>query len=156
MATNQIIEVLNDLIQLDIDAVNAYEQAIKRIDVPQVGADLEQFKADHERHIDDLSEAVRELGGEPPDRSPDLKGFLLEGFTALRSVTGTEGALKAMRTNEKATNARYDDALREELPADIEALVRQNREDERRHLEYIERALDNRVWETGLGVHPGA
>src|SRR5690606_9370068 len=104
MATDNVISTLNDLIQLDVDAVNAYEQAIERIDIPQVAADLEQFKGDHQRHIEELSAEVMRLGGEPPDRSPDLKGYLLEGFTALRSVTGTEGALKAMRSNEVTTN----------------------------------------------------
>ena len=51
------------------------------------------------------------LGGNPPKRSVDLKGLLLEGFTALRSVTGTEGALKAMQSNEKTTNKKYQEAL---------------------------------------------
>jgi demethoxyubiquinone hydroxylase (CLK1/Coq7/Cat5 family) len=81
-----------------------------------------------------------------------LKGYLIEGFTALRSMTGTEGALKAMRTNEKITNKNYDKALSQDLPADVAAIVRRNRDDERRHLEYIETALSNRVWETA--AHP--
>src|SRR5690606_16217034 len=133
---------LNSLIQLDIDAVNAYEQAIQRIDATQIAGQLDAFKGDHQRHIEELSRAVRDLGGEPPDGSPDLKGYLLEGFTALRSATGTEGALKAMRTNEKLTNKRYEAALSENLPANVASIVRRNREDERRHLQYIEMALE--------------
>jgi uncharacterized protein (TIGR02284 family) len=149
MKTPNIIEQLNELIQLDIDAVHAYQQAIDRIDVPGIAEDLEGFKGDHERHIDELSAAVRRLGGEPPKRTRDFKGYLIEGFTALRSITGTEGALKAMRSNERTTNKKYDEALSEPLPPDIAALVRRNRDDERRHLQYIENALTNRTWDLG-------
>ena len=156
MTNKDVISTLNDLIQLDVDAVESYEQAIKRIDIPQVSSDLEAFKADHERHIRDLTQEVRRLGGNPPKRSIDLKGRLLEGFTALRSVTGTEGALKAMHTNEKTTNKKYEQALSKGLPTEVETVVRRNREDERRHLEYIKMSLSNRVWETGVGTQPGA
>lgn len=149
MKTTNIIERLNDLIQLDFDATQAYEQAIDRIDVVGIAEDLEGFRQDHERHIEELSAAVRRLGGEPTKRSRDLKGYLIEGMTALRSVTGVEGALKAMRSNEKTTNKKYDEALSDPLPPDIAALVRRNRDDERRHLQYIENALTNRTWELG-------
>ena len=86
---------------------------------------------------------MRRLGDEPVELSRDFKGFLIEGFTALRSVTGTEGALKAMQGNEKLTNKRYEDALNiVGLPEDVLDIIRRNREDERGHLEYIERTLE--------------
>lgn len=149
MDTKDIINSLNDLIQLDADAVHAYEQAIERIDVPMIASRLDEFKTDHQRHISELSVAVRDLGGEPVEPSQDFKGFLIEGFTALRSVTGTEGALKAMKSNEELTNRKYEKALEAQLPDDIHELVQRNREDERRHLTYIEQALSERRWETG-------
>lgn len=147
MDTQKTIGELNDLIQLDIDAVFAYEQALDNIDVVAVSEQIELFKQDHERHIVNLTDAVRALGGEPVEYKRDFKGFLIEGFTAIRSATGTEGALKAMKTNEETTNKKYEQALAVDMPEDIKVVVRSNREDERRHLEYIERALDLKVWE---------
>src|SRR5690625_4396391 len=111
MNTQEIIERLNSLIQLDVDAVGAYDQAIERIDTPSIQSDIMRFRDDHKRHITDLSTLVERLGGKPVEASPDFKGFLIEGFTALRSITGTEGALKAMKGNEELTNKRYEDAL---------------------------------------------
>lgn len=139
--TNQITKRLKKLMQLDVDAVRAYEQALKHIDDPKIHAAIASFRDDHQRHIGDLSGAISSLGEQPPSLSPDVKGVFLEGFTALRSVTGQQGALKAMKGNEKLTNRSYAEALKEALPADIEAVVRRNYEDEQRHLSYIERAL---------------
>ncbi len=143
MDTQDIIEKLNSLIQLDVDAVRAYEQAIERIDVPSIRSEIIRFQGDHKRHIADLSELVRQLGGKPIEASPDVEGFFIEGFTALRSITGTAGALQAMKGNEELTNKRYEDALHlGGLPDDVLSVIRRNREDERRHLTYIERTLE--------------
>jgi len=144
MRNEDIISTLNDLLQLDVDAVHAYEQAIDNIDDQQVAARISEFRDDHERHIRDLGDAVTMLGGTPVEPSRDVKGFFIEGFTAIRSATGTEGALEAMRTNEVLTNNKYDKALEDELPEQVRSLVERNRDDERRHLQYIDDVLAGR------------
>jgi uncharacterized protein (TIGR02284 family) len=142
------METLESLMQLDFDAVQAYTQAIERIDHRAVREQLTAFRADHQRHIADLSECIRRFGGEPPERKRDFKGFLIEGFTAIRSMTGTEGALKAMQGNEETTNKHYREALDVAFPADVRALIERNYDDERRHLTYVDDALNDRVWES--------
>lgn len=137
-----VIETLNELIQLDFDAIKAYEQALDRVDDDEVDSDLESFKADHERHIEDLSQLVRELGGVPKDVGRDLKGVMLEGLTALRSATGTLGALRAMRMNEKLTNRTYEKAVSLPMPSHARAVLAVNFEDERRHLLAIESHIE--------------
>jgi uncharacterized protein (TIGR02284 family) len=132
---------LNSLIQLDIDASDAYGKAIEHIDESEIASRLRMFRADHERHIDDLSQLVANYGGKPPKRSADLKGMLIEGFTALRSASGTDGALKAMETNEKMTTGKYRDAQSWSVPADVKAVLEANLDDEVRHLEYIQSQL---------------
>lgn len=143
--STEIINTLNDLLQLDIDAVNAYEQALKQIDNSDIHSNIESFRQDHLRHIMDLKEIIRKHSGSPVQSTPDLKGYLLEGFTALRSVTGTKGALSAMEANEKITSKNYGDALQEDIlfPADVKELLLKNFADETRHLEYITNALKN-------------
>src|SRR5690606_21954641 len=98
MNEKETIEKLNDLIKLDFDAVNAYEEAIKRIDLNEVGMRLREFQGDHRRHIDDLSECVRRLGG-TPENKPSIKGFFLKQMTSISSSMGNEQALKAMQAN---------------------------------------------------------
>lgn len=147
MDTQAVIALLRDLVHLDVDAVHAYDQAIKNIDVAHVRAEIERFKADHERHITDLGAAIVDLGGEAPAIRRDVKGFFIEGMTALRAAMGTEQSLKAMLTNEKLTNREYDKAAKMTLPPEVDALVRRNYDDEKRHLAYIEDAIARRVWE---------
>lgn len=144
----KMINDLISLIHLDIDAIRAYDQAIEKIEIQSVKNQLKIFREDHFRHVTDLSAVVRKMGGIPPEFKKDFKGFVLQGFTALRSVTGTEGALNAMETNEKLTNSTYEKALNLQFSQDIRLIIERNREDERRHLEFIRRAIENKVWET--------
>jgi hypothetical protein len=81
-----------------------------------------------------------------PEFSRDLKGLLLQGFTRLRSVTGTAGALRAMRGNEILTNLYYDRALAWDLPPEIRRMLLRNRDDEIRHLAFVEQAIRERAW----------
>jgi rubrerythrin len=136
----QIVDALNDLIQLDYDASKTYEQALEYVheDDREVRADLESFRLDHLRHIEELSRLVAAEGGTPLEPVRDVKGALLEGLTRLRSVTGTLGALKAMRLNEKLTNRSYDHASELALSPRARDLISANLEDERRHLAAIE------------------
>jgi hypothetical protein len=81
------------------------------------------------------------MGGTPPDPSPDFKGFLIQGFTAIRSATGTEGALRAMELNEKLTNRNYSEAVGWDWTPEAKILVEKNFSDEKIHLEYIQSNL---------------
>lgn len=138
MQNEQIVDFLVQLIHLDIDATRAYGMAIENVDDAEIKRNLESFRKDHERHVRELGALVKKYGGTAPSR-PDAKGFLLEGFTAIRSMTGTQGALAAMRRNEQLTTMRYQRAVaHEDLPEDVKTLVHRNFEDERRHLSWIQ------------------
>lgn len=152
--SESLLNRLNKLLMLDHDAVDAYEQAITRINANSVKTKLREFQADHRRHIDKLNEVIKQYGGTPQNRR-DVKGFFIKGMTAIQSMVGDEMALKAMQTNEKLTNSTYQDALDElSMPEDIGDIVRRNREDERRHLDWINKALNQRVWEAETAAHP--
>jgi uncharacterized protein (TIGR02284 family) len=140
------IRAVQDLIHLDMDAIKAYEQAIKACDHENVAAQLRSFQGDHQRHVNDLSEELRKLG-EQPDVRTDIKGFFIEAFTAV-TAHGTKSALLAMRGNETLTTARYKAALDlQDLPDSTKEVIRKNYADEQRHLEWIKMALDQKIWE---------
>jgi hypothetical protein len=147
MTNQEIAAELGALVQLDVDAVLAYDRAIAAIGDGAVARELAGFKLDHQRHVLELSRALLDMGVQPPQASPDLKGSILGGVTALRSRLGTEQALHAMRTNEQLTTSSYARALAKPFPDEVLEVVRRGDADERRHLAWIERAIDTRVWE---------
>jgi len=136
----QIVELV-ELIELDGDTLQVYDEALGHIDHPDVREAVEAFEADHERHIADLTELIDELGGEAPPAKADLKGTVMRALTALRSATGTNGALKALRTDEKLTCRTYAKVVDAELPEPAAQVVADHLSDERRHLAVIEAML---------------
>ncbi len=147
MNNKEIADRLKSLCQLDIDAIHAYIKASNRIEHNTIKNAVSQFQADHERHVKELSDMIRNYGEEPPEFSKDFKGFLLEAFASIRSITGTEGALKALRSGEQMTNKNYGNAVAMDFPPLVMVLLRRNFDDEQRHLNYVEQALKGRIWE---------
>lgn len=138
----ELTEKLGDLVHLDSDAVEAYNEAIEKSDDQEVRSQLSQFRDDHQRHITQLQQLIAQMGGTAPEQRKDIKGFLVEGMTALRSSMGTEQAMKAMRQNEVLTNRGYKDAIEEHTwPSEAMTILQSNYSDEQRHLEWIERWL---------------
>jgi uncharacterized protein (TIGR02284 family) len=135
------VEALMDLIELDFDAVAAYEAAVNRLNDPFVKDQMGQFMSDHQRHIQELSVIVRELGQVPPTGS-DFKAVLTQGKVVIGGLVGDKGILSAMRSNEDDTNQAYEQALkRNDILPRAEGILKQNLADERRHRAWIEERL---------------
>ena len=146
MDNSDIVKELRSLCQLDIDAIHAYNEGLKHTDITVIKKDVEQFRADHARHVKDLSALIHSFKEKAPEFSPDLKGYMLDVFSKLRSLTGTEGALKSLRGGENLTNKRYARAIDLDFPANIKNVIAANYKDEQRHLKYVEEAIDNKIW----------
>jgi uncharacterized protein (TIGR02284 family) len=134
-------DTLKNLIALDFDAVAAYEAAINRLDNPLIKDQLGEFMSDHQRHIQELSAIVRELGELPPT-DKDFKAVLTQGKVVIGNLAGDKGILQAMKSNEDDTNQAYEQALkRTDILPRAEGLLKQNLADERRHRSWIEERL---------------
>jgi uncharacterized protein (TIGR02284 family) len=140
------IEELNELIRWDIDAVGAYNEAIDAAKEPTIRDPLTQFRKDHQRHIEELSQIVRRIGGKPVEKA-DLKGIVRKTMTKVAGLVGVESVLRAMKSNEEAVNKAYSHHLSFDWPRDIAEQIRRNFADEQRHLEWVVRTLEARSWE---------
>ena len=148
------IEELNELIRFDFDAIGAYNSAIDDIKEIHIRDPLIQFRGDHERHVQNLSAIVQRLGGKPVE-NPGLKGVVRKTMTKVAGLGGAELTLKAMRSNEEVLNKTYSHHLTKfDWPDDIKEVIRNNYNDEQRHLAWVEQALQTRLWEAGAGAHP--
>jgi bacterioferritin (cytochrome b1) len=138
---DRLVDVLDSLMKLDLDAMEAYDLAIGNAERPDIRERLEQFKEDHVRHADDLAQLVAKLGGEP-NKGPAEKQLLPEDPFVSASVTGDHSLLERLLSREKDTNAAYERSL-EAAQGDQAAkdLLTRNLEDERRHRAWIEETL---------------
>lgn len=140
--TQSVTRKLNDLIELDYDAIEAYQAAIDRLKSQEFKDRLTAFCADHERHTTNLGLLVAAHGGTPA-KGPDLMRILTKGKVVIADLIGDDYAiLLAMRANEEVTNKRYEIALEVDgMDPETRKQVEENLADERRHRDWIEAQL---------------
>jgi uncharacterized protein (TIGR02284 family) len=137
-----IIHLLNNLIELDYDAIEAYEAAIARLKDADDREQLRMFMADHVRHTNTLSSAVRQLGGDPASKGNFMR-LLTKGKVVLAALVDDRAILFAMKTNEADTNLAYERAAKHDgLTPEVTAILEKNLGDERRHKAWIEERLE--------------
>jgi len=133
----QLITTLEELVHLEHDAIAAYRAALERMDEIGDRSQLASFLQDHQRHVDQLGAAMRELGATPPDGG-DLKAVLTKGMVVVAGLTGDRMVLEAMKLNEDQTNGAYERALQlPDPPSHFRAILEGCLADERRHRAWI-------------------
>jgi hypothetical protein len=135
-----LVSELNGLLQLDYDAVAAYAIALKELDEPAYQDAVRRFKADHERHIDELTELVRKYGGVPLPVAHTAGAFKLAVQGALVGGADT-GVIDAFRTNEVQSRDRYRRAVSHQHPVDVQDVLIRAARDEQRHFDWAMRTL---------------
>lgn len=137
----EVISLLNDLIALDYDAIEAYEAAITRLSDLRCKEQLRLFMGDHQRHTVELADYVGRYGCTPVTKG-DFKQILTKGKVVLGGLIGDKAILAAMKSNEDDTNAAYERALAKTgLPEGVRIVLNRNLSDERRHRAWIEQQL---------------
>lgn len=138
--SKKIVIHLNDLIELDYDAIAAYQAAIDRLENSTYQGKLAEFRSDHQRHITELGDLVRKEGGTPQEDG-DAKKVLTKGKVVLANLAGDEAILKAMKTNEEQTNSKYENAVEAGYPEPVHSVLQRALSDEERHKAWIEATL---------------
>lgn len=141
MNSEDLIKKLNNLIELDYDAIAAYKAAIERLEDTQFKQQLAAFMEDHQNHITALSESVRLEGGNPADGG-DLKQILTKGKVVVAELGGDDAILKAMKMNEDVTNKSYEEMVDEPFQGTIKLIVQNGLADERRHRAWLNATLE--------------
>lgn len=141
-ATAEILEGLNDLLQLDHDAVGAYEIAMEKLNDRDHASQIAGFRREHERHIRELNELIAELGGTPMNQ-PHATGPFKLALQSLGGLAGDRGTLMAFRQNELQVRAKYDAyAAKANLwPTHIKRVIDACALDEERHFRWVSDVL---------------
>jgi uncharacterized protein (TIGR02284 family) len=153
---DEVLDTLNNLIELDYDAVEAYQAAVDKLNDPTSKQAFASFQNDHERHVTELSAVVRQLGGTPPEKA-DMKAILTQGKVILGSLMGDKSILQAMKSNEDDTNTAYERAsARSDLAPETADVLSRGLADERRHREWIVSRIEQIEASEAAAAQPGA
>jgi uncharacterized protein (TIGR02284 family) len=137
----EVVSLLNRLIQLEYDTIDAYRGAIGHLAETGNRTHIEDVLGDHRRHVDELADVVRNLGGEPASQG-DVRQALLRGRRALVSLVGDRAVLEAMRGNERELAVAYERAVsRPGVPVDVLAVLRRHLRDEQSHQDRLRERL---------------
>jgi Domain of unknown function (DUF2383) len=138
--TGWLVAQLNDLLQLDYDAVAAYRTTLAELDSPALRMNLQRNLDDHERHIRELGAHIDQLGGMKM-AVPHFDGTFKLAVEAAVALASDRSVLLAFKTNELHVRDRYARAVEENFPPDVAATIRRAAGDERRHYDWAVRAL---------------
>lgn len=147
MQESELIEKLNSMIRLDNDALSSYNKVLDNINEQVIKSEITKYRDDHLRHVDNLSGLIIKYGGVPTRDDKDIRGLFLGSATAIQNIAGLQGSLMALQTGEKLTNKDYSEAVSWNVPEDVLLILKDNYEDEKRHLRFINQAIADKVWE---------
>jgi rubrerythrin len=134
----EFADALKDLMELDYDAVEAYDAAIDRLDNAAYIAKLAEFKKDHQRHISEIDDILSDHQIEAP-AGPSGKQWLTKGKVILANLIGDEAILKAMISNETDTNTAYQRMNeRTDIWVDAREMLKNGLADEQKHKAWLE------------------
>jgi rubrerythrin len=140
---------LQDLLQLEQDALPAYAAAIAALRSRELREQLQVYRKEHERHVEVLSAEIEALGGIPLP-VPHLPTGLFKLAVQLLGLPGGDRAiLLAFVSNEWQSREKYARYAARPYPPRLSALLNRHAEDEARHYDWALDALE------GLGCGAG-
>jgi hypothetical protein len=136
-----LIATLNDLLQLEHDALPNYALAIAGLRDRQLREELRVFRDDHRRHARELAGLIRARGGVPLHLPHLPTGLLKLGVQVAGLPGGDRAVLLAFRANEWQSQAKYRRLADGDLPPDVADVLRRAADDEARHYAWAADAL---------------
>lgn len=140
-----LIADLNDLIQLDRDAVETYTVAMNSVQDATTRETLASFRAEHQRRAEALAEVVRGRGAMAIEL-PHITGPFKIAVQAMGGAIGLATrkdatVLLSLRVIEGQVREKYTRFAAKNWPADVAPIVQGAAEEEGRHYAWITEQL---------------
>jgi len=138
-----LVAELNDLLQLDHDAIRAYALAAERLSEQGLRSVVRRFREDHERHADELTRLIRSQGGTPTELPRAPTGPFELAVQAVGAFGGDRALLLAFKVNERRGRDQYRAATGRAYAPEAAAVVRRAAATEASHYAWALEALDD-------------
>lgn len=124
MDNQQVIATLNNLLAITKDGERGFRTCVGGVTSPYLKMELEAVARRCVEGAVELQMKIRSLGGEPA-ASGTVAGALHRAWTDI-GITGLgdRAVLDECKRGEDVAKQAYQEALVEDLPADVEAIVR--------------------------------
>lgn len=140
---------LEDLVRavtVEREVIASYDRVIPHVGHPGTADQLAQFRNEHAKNLEGFLSWNRIARRFPRNVRKESRGPS-SGFAGLLGMSDdTEGALREARAVEENASRTWS-ALSGNLPERIGKLVERVREDEKRHLRFLDRLIHARVWD---------
>ena len=144
LSTDKTISVLNDLIETCKDGEYGFQSSAEHVKNPELQQVFTARAAECRKGAEVLQAQVRQLGGEA-DEGGSASGAIHRGWVAVKGTLsgyGEKAMLEECERGEDAALARYRDALKEDLPPNVRAVVERQYEGVKRNHEQIRTLRD--------------
>jgi uncharacterized protein (TIGR02284 family) len=113
MKPEHCIDVCNRLLRGERSAIETYDKAIEKYASEPAAETLRRIRDEHAWAVTALEENVRSTGGEPEGEA-GAWGAFANTVQSTANLFGTNSALEALETGEKAGKSDYESALEDE------------------------------------------
>ena len=145
MDRDDVADTLNDLIENCKDGEYGFRTCAEQAKSTSIKSVFMQRAADCGQAAQELQTLVNRFGGSP-DTGGTAAGAVHRGWVAVRgalSFNDDQGMLNECERGEDIALNRYRKALEEDLPADVEQVVRRQYEGARRNHDQIKALRDS-------------
>lgn len=126
MNNNEVISILNDLIETCKDGQEGFKTAAENIRNSEFRRLFNIFSQQRAQFVAELQAEVHRLGGDP-ERGGSVAGSIHRGWINVKSmVTRTDeaGIIAECQRGEEAAVNSYQEALKADLPLDVQYVVK--------------------------------
>lgn len=135
---DRIVSLATDACLADLDAIDAYDAALDRIEDAGMVRVLRGCLEDHQRHLVELSELLVSVDAQLPMQGI-IDHLLCTARMLVGNLGGDGGVLLALRSREAEAWATYERLAKSTgLPPEVRELLRRHAREERRHLGLVE------------------
>ena len=145
MEQNDVVETLNDLIENCKDGEYGFRTCAEHSKAPDLGRVFTQRAGECAQAAQELQALVSRLGG-TPDTAGSASGALHRGWIAVRGAVALDddqAMLDECERGEDIALNRYRKALEQDLPSEVEQVVRRQYDGTRRNHDQIKALRDS-------------
>lgn len=139
MEMQEITAKMSSFLALNQGAVKLYDEAISKVQDQTLKTQLQQFKNDHQHHVQELQGWFQQSGQQQMQPSQEFKNLDQVLLQSAKMAQGQDQVMQCMHLGEALVNAEYGEALKMQAPQEIKQVLQSQLQVEHAHLQAVEK-----------------